>query len=176
MDERIFNRLLNTINKDEKSFDIIYNFYYGKIVNYLLDKYGKEIAENVAQDFFLKLLRQNKDFDYINYPTAWVYACCRNLAKNKVLKTYSEIELTDISEDFDYDDCVDEIKFDNNSEKVLDLYDGLKQLDYSSKRLIYLHYWLGYGLDEIAKIFHINYATLRQRHKRLIKKIKKFLN
>lgn len=33
--------------------------------------------------YFLNIIQREKPFNFVRYPTAWVYTCCRNIAKNK---------------------------------------------------------------------------------------------
>lgn len=83
METKEFNRLIGDI-KDAQSFDILYNYYYKKIVLRLKYIYGESLAQEVAQDFFMGLINKNGEgWGNIGYPTSWVYKCCENLAKKK---------------------------------------------------------------------------------------------
>ena len=169
MDAQQFNRLLNNACKDEKAFELLYDFYYKRIVLQFCNYFGKELAEDVAQDFFIKLVESDKKYEYINNPTAWVFTCCANIAKTKFAKETREISF---NEEFGLDTNADlGLNFDK-----LFLGIELDQLDDLTRKIVILHYWKGYNFEEIAEIIGINYAAIRQRHKRLKKKLKNILH
>lgn len=169
MDVQQFNMLLSKAHTDAKCFGLLYSFYYKRIVMQFCKKFGKEFAEDVAQDFFIKIIKSDKKYEYINSPTAWVYTCCINIAKTKLTKENSKILF---NEEFGTEANFD---FDSDFEKLcLDL--ELDGLDDETKKIIFLHYWEGYCFEEISEILGISYDALRQRHKRLKKKLKNILN
>jgi len=84
METRKFNRLLKSIATNEQSFNELYEYYGRRIVFHLIINYGRELAEDVVHDFFLKLITNDKEFEYIEKPTSWVYTCCENMAKTKI--------------------------------------------------------------------------------------------
>ena len=49
-----FNKLLKKIETDEKAFDELYDFYYKRIIFHLKGRFGEELSEDVAQEFFIK--------------------------------------------------------------------------------------------------------------------------
>lgn len=161
-----FNILLNNANKNEKAFEILYNFYYKRIVAQIAKNFGKEFAEDVAQEFFIRLVKSDKKYEYIKNPTAWVFTCCENIAKTKLAKENGKISFNEeigVSSALDFD-------FENTF-----IGTELNKLDDISKEIIILHYWKGYSFEEIAGILGITYDAVRQRHKRLKKKLKNIL-
>lgn len=84
MEAAEFNRLLKRINKDGAAIEMLYRTYYSAIINKLSFTYGKEVAEESAQEFFLKLFEIAKTQQRVNSPTSWVYTCCENIAKRKI--------------------------------------------------------------------------------------------
>lgn len=170
MNDILFNKLINRIQYDTKAFDKLYCFYYDRIVNLLQFTYGFSMAEEVAQDFFMKLIMGKIKFDYIKYPTSWVYKCCENLAKRKIYYDSRENEVL-ADEIIDYD----AINLFEERENLIVLEEVLKVLDEDSQKIIILHYWWRYNLKEIAEILHLNFGTVRTRHRRALFKIKKSL-
>lgn len=166
MDAPQFNRLLNIAYKDEKAFQQLYDFYYKRIVFKFLGQFGKDLAEDVAQDFFTKIVESDKKYEYINNPTAWVYTCCANIAKTKLAKENRTVPLEE--------DLCAENGSDLNCDKI-NIGIEIGQLDDLTRKIIILHYWKGYSFEEISKILDITYAALRQRHRRLKKKLKNIL-
>ncbi len=159
-----FNKCLKKL---ELHFEKVYRYYYPRIVIFISKKYngGKNIAHDVAQEFFMYLMKKEAQISYIRNPTSWVYKCCDNIAL-KMLKVdrsfvalQEEIVATNIdkpSHDFsEYEDMI--YKLNSDEQEILNL--------------IYLY---GYNYKEIAVKLNIRYGTVRQKHSRAIKKIKKF--
>ena len=166
MDVQKFNKCLKKAHRDKKSLEFLYDFYYKRIVFHLYKDFGRELAEDVAQEFFIKLINHDKQYEYINNPTAWVYACCKNIARTKIAKENRDILLDeelcvskDLSSDFD----------------KLFLGTVLEELDDVTKKIVVLHYWEGYGFGEISEILGIGHEAIRQRHKRVKAKLKNIL-
>lgn len=167
MDSKEFNKLLKKISKSDRAFEKLYNFYFSRVVRYLSIKYNQMLAEDAVQEFFMKLNELAQRFEYIEQPTAWVYRCCENIAKNKLRqdKKYAYIEVLD---ERIFEQCYE-------VELYGELYDAIKKLDLSSQVVIKMHYSEGYSYLEMADILNENYNTIRQKHSRALKKLKNFL-
>ncbi|MBR1746903.1 MAG: sigma-70 family RNA polymerase sigma factor [Clostridia bacterium] len=167
MDEREFNKLLAQIKTSERALKKMYDFYFYKIVYHVGKKYGKTFAEDVAQEFFLKLLRSENVVCHVQKPTTWVYLQCDSIAKRKVASenkyAYMEIGL------------IESVGNIIPTEEYSDLYAAMESLTDIEKKIVELYYWEGYSLKELAPMVGIDYAAVRQRHKRLISKLKKLL-
>lgn len=163
-----FNFLLKTIHISFRSIETLYNFYYQKIVIHIGQKYGRTIAEDVAQDFFNWLLAA-KSLPSVTNPTAWVFLNCESIAKRKIQNDsrliYKDIETEKAEENA--------ILF--KEEMFGDLYSAIKELNEDERQIIAMHYWEGYKLKEIAEILNIQYATVKQKHKRTLKKLKSII-
>ena len=167
MNEMEFNMLLASVRTNPRALEKIFGFYFPKIVYHIAKKYGRTLAEDVAQEFFASLLARDS-FEHVKYPTTWVYLNCESIAKRK------------ISYDSRYTALQDD-GFCGQDEEVVrqemygDLYQAICDLDETERRIIDMHYWEGYKLVEIADILNLPPNTIRQKHKRLLKKIKKLL-
>ena len=164
MKKEKFNLLLNNYKTDRNSFIELYEFYYHRIVFHVAFKFSREIAEDVAQEFFVKLLRIELD-EEVEFPTTWVYTVCDNLAKTlvKKFKTYDQLtgnEFYEFSSDI--------------SEREM-LKKAMGFLDELDIKIIAMYYWEGYSLKEIATILNHPYETVKKRHVRALKKIQKNL-
>lgn len=172
MEEKRFNKLLNRAKTDEKAFDELYSFYYKRIVHDISSYAGRDIACDVAQIFFLGIIQRKKPFKYICYPTAWVYTCCRNIAKKIALK----------EEKYLFDENIDVRSFaTNESDTTVDfewpdtVYPLISGLDETTEKILYLLYVKGYTLKEIAVITGVKYAAVRKRHSRALKHLREKL-
>lgn len=167
MEVLVFNHHLKNLKKSSYSLEKLYEFYYCRIIQHLKSRYGYELAKDVAQEFFINLLNVSEKQHFVTNPTAWVYACCENIAKRKV-HYESRYVLTD--------ENLSSSDFKIEEELYGDLYVVIKALDDESQKIIKLFYWEGYNLKEISHIMGIKPATIRQKHSRVIKKMKKMLN
>ncbi len=164
MEKTKFNQLLKNYKTDRESFIKLYEYYYHRIVFHIAFKFSKDIAEDVAQEFFVKLMRIEIEED-IEYPTTWVYTVCDNLAKTLVKKFKSYEQLT--GDEF--------YEFSSNIAEREMIKDALSILDELDKKIIAMYYWEGYSLKEIAEILKYPYETIKKRHSRALKKIQKKL-
>lgn len=166
MDAREFNRLLKSIAIDKSSIEKLYMYYYPRIVLHLSNTYGKVLAEDAAQDFFIRLTYVAQKQNYINSPTSWIYTCADNIAKRKI--TY-ESRYTYLKNE-------SAVKTEITNEEIFgELYEAVEKLDTVSQKILKLYYFEGYNQNEIADKLEIKQATIRQKHSRAIKKIKKYL-
>lgn len=167
MNAKDFNGLLKKMRKDGNAFENVYNYYFSRVVRYLSLKFNKFLAEDSVQEFFVKLKDIAEQGEYIEFPTAWIYKCCENIAKNKIKQEYK----------YTYVEELDELAFEQIYEEELygELYHAIKSLDFSAQRIIRMHYWEGYSYIEIAHETNENYNTIRQKHRRALKTLKKLV-
>ncbi len=161
MTEKEFNKLIKKVAVDKNALIKIYDFYYRRITYFLSRTYSREFSEDCAQEFFLSLLKKPVS-DYVKNPTAWVYRCCLNIAKDKIVK---ENKYTELKSD-------EKVDFESSIENFGDLYDKLKMLDKEEFEIVRLVYWDGYNLKEVAEILGVSHASVRKRYSRIIKKLK----
>lgn len=161
MEAKEFNKLITEYKTDRKSFNKLYDYYYPKITFHIGIKFSKDIAEDVAQEFFVKLFKTEINY-YIESPNAWVYTVADNIAKSYIVKNKPFVE-------FKGDECV---------EFVTDVYDKetvaavFKNLDDTDKAIFGYHYFEGYSLKEIAPMLQMTYESVKKRHVRALKKLK----
>jgi RNA polymerase sigma-70 factor (ECF subfamily) len=163
MEGNEFNRLLHSLRTDGRAIEVLYNFYYGRIVQHLSYYYGKELSEDAAQNFFTHLFDIAENLGYINSPTAWVYKCCENIAKRKLTYESRYAPL--------YGEAANRAAL-SDEELYGDLYSEIIKLDEVSQKIVKMIYWDGYSQREIADILKLNAATIRKKHSRAIKKLK----
>lgn len=166
MDTKRFNDYIQKIPTDIKALIPIYDEYYYRIVVHISYKFNKQIAEDVAQDFFTDLMQIKTNHDYIKYPTSWVYKCCDYIALKHFRCESSYVELNE--------KCLASNMFEA-TELSNDLKEAILRLEELSQKILFHYYWEGYSQEEIAEMLNLKSATVRQKHHRAIKKLKKFL-
>lgn len=161
MDALTFNILLRKARCDSSALEELFNYYYKRIVAHLTPKYGFETARDAAQEYFEKLLSYEQK-TWIVAPTAWVFECAENEAK-KIISKDRKAQTADMPE-----------KYEVSAEVVGDIAVSLSQLDEDSQKIIKLIYWDGYNANEVGVLLGLNSATVRQKHRRALIKLKNF--
>ncbi len=166
MTPREFNICLRKIKTNIKAFNRLYNYYFPKIVVHIYVIYkNKSLSEDIAQDFFVKLLETQK-FYYIKFPNAWVYTVAENIAKNIIAK--EKINLTEPIDD------IQACAYDTYAYELFgDYWEKLNQLDELTRKIMIMRIFEGYRYQEIAHLMNMKVDTVRQKYSRGIKKLKK---
>lgn len=78
----------------------LYKKYSEKVCYYLLDQVGKrEVAKDLTQDTFNKVLRNKQKLEKINNPEAWIYRIAQNTfidyTRKKKEGTLDDLEIPD---------------------------------------------------------------------------------
>ena len=171
MDKNKFNFYLKNLNKKQRYLEEIYLFYFPKIVIHINRKFNKQISgEDIAQDFFIKLKNYSYK-DFIESPISWIYKISENIAYDKLRKQKKALVFNEaINNDLEF--CFEQLDF---IYEFNCLKEKLKIFDIITQRIIYLVYWEGYNLKEISLMLNTNYSTIKQKHNRCLKKLKKIL-
>lgn len=158
-----FNSLLRKLNNDTGAFEQIYSEYYPVVVLHIQRCYGNlVVAEDIAQDLFLKLLNITPN-DTIKYPTAWLFKLAENIAVDEIRKHTCEAPLKDIvPAPFNIDVLI----------QNADLKTYFLSLDETSQKILYMFYWEGYSFKEIAIELNLKYSSLRVKVFRAYSKLK----
>ncbi len=131
-------------------FDEVYNRNVDSIYKicflYLKDKSD---VEDFVQNTFIKYLRYKPVFENLDHEKFWFIKTATNLCKNHFKSWYKKNIVLD--DQF-------EVPFSDNDKDILEI---ILSLPVKYKYLIYLHFYEGYKLNEIAKIFNKNESSLR---------------
>lgn len=169
---RDFNSLLSRISYDKKAFVLLYKEYYPGIVLHIKSVYPRANAEDIAQEFFIKLINR-KSTEYVKNPAAWIYTSCRNIVKSKYCET-KEIPTEDSFESMGA--FMDQSDIDDRMAVKDAIRDVLASADKVSQKLFVLHYVYGYPQKELAEKFGLSVSSVKQRCLQIRKKINKKLN
>jgi len=123
-------------------------------------------ADDVAQDVFFKLYTCGLTFDSDEHVKAWLIRCAVNRSKSLLRSNwYRHSEPLEKAEDM--------ISFDSvQSDGMLKL---LRKLRKNNRITLYMYYYEGYSLDEIAEILGISANTVSSRLRRGRMQLKKLL-
>lgn len=172
MKAKEFNKCIRKLKTDRKIFNFFYKYYFPKIVVHINSKFiGLDIGEDIAQEFFLDLLKK-EDIPYIEYPNSWIYTIAEDMAKNRLKKEKIRTEIEQ-----KYVAATENKKAKNDYEfywEQAELRDKLDQLDNETRKIIIMNVFEGYKFHEIAAIMNLKPDAVRQRFSRGIKKLKNF--
>lgn len=166
MDSKRFNRLLKTLKKRSRSFDVLYEYYLHRIVYHITRYVGSDrVAEDVAHEFFTQLLASDKTYE-VEYPTTWVYRVCERIAVRMLKREDKEFDLPDTTET----DCFAHIVLESEVREALN-----ERLDPQAREIVYLRYWEGYTLKEIADMMKLEYENAKKICQRAMKTLKPYI-
>lgn len=166
MDSKRFNRLLKTLKKRSRSFDVLYEYYLHRIVYHITRYVGSDrVAEDVAHEFFTQLLASDKTYE-VEYPTTWVYRVCERIAVRMLKREDKEFDLPDTTET----DCFAYIVLESEVRDALN-----ERLDPQAREIVYLRYWEGYTLKEIADMMKLEYENAKKICQRAMKTLKPYI-
>ena len=162
MTTRRFNKLLRNIHNAE-AFSELFDEYYPQLIKISIYLYGdKENAQDVAQEIFQYLLtHENKS--YVRSPNTWFFALCKYNGQKLFKK---ELPL---DEDLDCGVVLDEYM-------SLEMKMALSKLQPEEARIIYLKWYCGFSLTEIADTLNKSYDAVTKQHERIKKKLKEILS
>ena len=171
--------------RDENDRDFVKSIYlkYGKQLVYeARKKIQNEIdVEDCVQDVIVILIDKLQMFREMTemHQKNFLRKCCRSIAINKYNrdKSRSERELLIINDDSVFFEAVDEseniladIISRENVEKLTEL---IENMDPKYGDILYLKYFLGYDLMQIAKMLDISYELVKARISRAKKLLEK---
>lgn len=142
-------------------FDKVYEQYFDKIYYKILGSVkNPEDAEDIAQEVFMSVYKNLKNFREDSNIYTWVYKIAINKIYDFFKKKKINLELNDAI--FDIDDGID---LNNN----LLLKEQLEKLTPQEREAVILKDIYGYKLKEIAEMKNINLSTLKSIYYKALK-------
>jgi RNA polymerase sigma-70 factor (ECF subfamily) len=162
----------SVLNGDVDSFGALYGRYYSSMVaiaySVLKDHH---LAEDAAQEGFLKALRNLQSLRRKDRFAPWLARLCRNVARD-VAQANSKSRETD---------SVDVSELDPPERRVQDDVDravrqALDSLSASARELLVLRYYDNLSYEQISPVLGISKAAINSRLKRAKRKIAVYLH
>ena len=146
-----------------KKYDKYCNLIYRTAYQYI---FNVQLAEDVTQEVFVKLLTYGKSFHDDEHEKAWLLRVTINLCKNILKsKSYQSLELkNEIS--------VYNSAFEEKSDTKMDISTYLKHLSAEQRTAIFLYYFEGLKIKEISKVMNIKENTVKSHLKRAKQNLK----
>lgn len=121
-------------------------------------------AEDITQEVFLKLYNSEESFSADKNAKAWLFCVTANTAKNHLASAWIKRRIT-LTEDIPL-----------KNEKDYELLDAVNRLNVNYRTVIYLHYYEGCSVAEIAEMLKISESNAKARLKRGRDKLKSILD
>ena len=172
LDQQTADRLILAIaGGDMGALETLYNVMYREIYGYLLSTVGNtQVAEDLAQDTFLRVYRYAPKFVPTGCGKSWVYKIDGRLALTYFQKNTSrriEVGLTD-----------ELCSGDNAEERAVNaqaLAQAMNRLSDEERQIVSLHALSGLTLAEVAGILDKPLGTVKWRHAQALKKLRSLL-
>ena len=124
-----------------------------------------DLAEDVAQETFLRLRESAQTYRPKGKPRAWIFSIVRNLAVSELRQAVNTIDILELSE---------ALELSENPAEIEDL-SLLDILTPAEKEIVTLHVLADLKHSEIAKTLNIHYEQARWKYTYAIQKMKKHL-
>ena len=140
---------------DQALFDRVYETYGPALYRFcLLQMKNPADAEDVLQDVFVKRLYQAPKFKSPEHERSWLYRVALNLCRDEWRRSRrSELPL----------EAAAGVSL---PPEELSLLDQVSNLPEKQRTVLHLHYYQGYGLQEIARLLGVTVPTVKMRLKR----------
>ena len=140
---------------DQALFDRVYETYGPALYRFcLLQMKNPADAEDVLQDVFVKRLYQAKKFKSPEHERSWLYQVALNLCRDEWRRSRrSELPLAAAAGV-------------SLPPAELSLLDQVSNLPEKQRTVLHLHYYQGYGLQEIARLLGVTVPAVKMRLKR----------
>lgn len=152
----------------DRDFNRIVNSYSDMLLRICIHyTKNKTDAEDVVQNVFLKLLESNISFENYEHEKAWLIRVCINLCKDNLKSSWHK-KVHSINDE-EIKDGVFEI------EEKSPILTYIRNLPSNQKIAIYLFYYEGIPVSEIASLMKSNQNTVLSWLRRGRKKLEKLL-
>ena len=126
----------------EKYGDMVYRIAFSHTGSF-------ENAEDIFQEVFIKYSKKSPNFESKEHEKAWLIRVTINKCKNILSSAWNK-KTIELNENLSFE-----------SEEEYDVLEALNNLPNNYKEVIYLLYYEGYKVKEIAKILKINENTVK---------------
>ena len=163
----------------KKDFEILYETYFKKVYDFVFKRTNnKEIAEDLTQEIFEKILKTIQDFQWQGVTvSAWIFRIARNHIidyyrknnKHKNDRPFEEIANMLIS-------TVQNLEYQiEGAEEEIALYNALRELSEEEQFLIYYKFFEEMSNKEIANLTKISESNIGTKLHRIRKKLAKII-
>lgn len=124
----------------------------------------KADTEDCVSETFMKLLKSRQKFSTREHEKAWLIRVAINVCKDYLRRPVS----------VDYESIADTAMAEDTTEKQ-DVMSAVRALPEEYRAVVYLYYYEGYTLGEVAEILEISLSTVRRHMERALNLLREAL-
>ena len=161
----------------DSDFQILFNRYRDKIFGFFVQFLSdRELAADLMQDVFVKLIQSNTDLSQITDVDGYIYKMCRNRAYDHLSKAYRDMEYREYLMSF-MDPASQAIRPEAERRMEAEYYgrileQSLRQLPDQQRIIFNLSKKEGLSHQKIAEILNLSPITVRNQLHRAIKNLR----
>ncbi len=135
---------------NEKYVEEVMDEYGDMVYRIALTRTGnRESAEDIFQDVFVKFAFKNPKFQNSEHEKAWFIRVTINMSKNVINSAWNK-KKAELDENIEF-----------QSKDQRDIFETVCNLSQNYKLVIYLFYYEGYKVKEIAEILKVSEGTIK---------------
>ena len=161
---------------DEESFSMLFERYYGSLVNYGKTLMSSEdIVKDCVQDVFVDIWKYSEKLNAAIVVKAYLFSCVRNRIARFRERDHIFSHVKDVdSFDFMFDFSVEErlIADETMASKVEYLNKCINNLPDRQKEALYLRYHQGLTVEQVAEVLDMNYQSTKNLLHRAISRLR----
>ena len=159
---------------DSGAFAEIYNLYFKKIYKFIYYRVShKEVAEDLAEDVFIKAFGKIHGVNEENAFEGWLYQIARNIVIDYYREKRPSVSLEEIENTYAYEaNVIDIVNLEQQQKIFLSL---LKELGAEQQIVIKLKFLENLENHEIAEMLHKNEGAIRVIQHRAISKLQELI-
>lgn len=115
---------------------------------------NEQDANDGVQETFLRLIRFHGSFRDEEHEKAWLIRTAVNYCRDVQKSSWRKKRVEELPE---------ELLTGEEAESSREVYETMQELPEQYRVILYLHYYEGYSLKEIAMLLRVNPSTLRSR-------------
>lgn len=156
------------MKRTQKEIIELYDEYYDMVWRICLVRFANiHDACDATQETFLRLMNYDKSFRSKEHEKAWLIRTAVNYCKDVMKSSRRKNEI-----------CMDSAKPPEGEivpHESAEVYETMMELPEKYRVILYLYYYEGYSLKEIAKMLGTNASTLRSRFARAKEVMREYL-
>jgi len=182
LSHEVQQEIIEDFKTDKEAFEKVYNFYYERILKYLLKRTASaEAAYDLTADTFIKAFESFHKFKWTGVSIkVWLYRIAINALKNHRRKPHSivltaemegmEILATNAKEELEHLD-----KAMHGDEDLTKLSDAVATLNPKYQNVVSLHYFEGLSHREIAQTIKRSESAVKSMMHRALTNLRQLL-
>lgn len=153
---------------DLEALESLYRDFHHAVFSFSLSILrDRALAEDNAQDVFLRVLAKASSYRRGGNPKSWIMGIAHNLALDRLRRTSRETGIDDVPEDA----LVDVDPASRKSEEQIDLWHALESLDPADRQIVLLKALAELPAKDVGRLLGMPPSTVHWRYRRSLKRL-----